>query len=329
MPSLTQLSNDLSPRGRAALAKLLEQSRLFAYLEQYSAFVESATDFETMPVTGSQPVQTRALNGGYAPENIAKPSREADSLAFHGFELKIDRSIREDARRGLRSTDMYLNKLLPKKHRSFSRGLEVVGFQGDSGVDPLQMDGFSTILDGTPVPGLGGATLTISATSFLSQAADHFDLSDPSLYRLFVEKLQEAISDLVPNANGLVMNTTSRGRMTTILKETHSLDEERDLFGRQVAAFDGTQIVPVRKEAITNDEPDQAAAAVTTSFYAMEAGPGMVNVHTNSGLEYHDWDADDADEEDDTLRYTERCELRAQPAIEDDEAALRIEHIKL
>ena len=43
MPTITQLSNELSPRGRAALAKLLEQSRLFAWLEQNAAFVESAT----------------------------------------------------------------------------------------------------------------------------------------------------------------------------------------------------------------------------------------------------------------------------------------------
>ena len=332
MPTLTQLSPTLSPRGRDALAVLLAQSGLFRYLENHSAFVESATEFETMPVTGEQPVQQRPLNGGYNAENVPLPARVADELSFNGFELKIDRSIREDARRGLRNVDRYLATKLPKKQKSFARGIEVVGMAGDSGVSALQPDGFATILDGSAVPGLGGATLTISATAFLSGAGDHYDLSDygdVANYRRFKQKLYEAIMEYCPNANGLVMNPAFRGVLTTILETTHSLDQTRNLFGQQVEAFAGMELVGVRKEAITTTEPDQAGAAVTTSLYAMEAGPGMVNVHTNSGLEYHDWDDESADEEDDTLRYTERCEVRMQPAIEDDEAALRITDIKL
>lgn len=329
MPGLAQLSNDLSPRGRQALAKLLEQSAFYRFLETHSAFVENPTEFESMPVTGAQPVQHRALDGGYNPESMGAANRVPDTLKFSGFELKIDRSRREDARRGLRSYDSWLERKLTIKHREFSRGMEVVGLAGDSGVDALQPDGFLTILDGSAVPGLGAATLTISAREFLSGAANHFDLSDPANYRLFVEKLQEAVSDLCPMANGLVMNTTARGRMTTILKETHSLDEARNLFGVVVPAFDGKEIVAVRKQAITNTEPDAAAAQVTTSFLAMEAGEGACQVNTNSGFEYSDWDAPDADEDDDKPRFTERCEVRQKPTVEHDEAALRITDIKL
>jgi hypothetical protein len=326
MATLAQLSNDLTTRGREALATLLEEAPLIAYLEQYSAFTEDGTEFDHTPATGSQTVQSRALNDGYTGENVAYPNRQADELAFQGFELHIDVSIREDERRGLRGVDRYLDRHLPKKRKSFARGLQDLYMKGDSGANANEVDGLATIVDGaTNLPGIG-KTLTIDAADWVpGGAANHFDLTDETLQELFVQKLMMQIP-YVPMANGLVMNHTLQGLLTTVMHRYHVRGEARNLFGEPTDAFQNKQIVGLRESAIGNDEPDGAAAAVTTSLYICTAGEGYVEVRTNSGLEYHDWD--ETDELDAKRANREICEVRSQPVVDDDEAILRIKNIK-
>lgn len=326
MATLAELSPNLSPRGREALATLLEEAPLIAYLEQYSAFSEDATEFDHTPATGSQTVQTRKLNTGYTGEDIAYPTRQPDELAFHGFELHIDRSILEDARRGLRSVDRYLDRHLPKKRKSFARGYQDLLVKGDSGTTEGQVDGLATIVDGvTNLPGIG-KTLTIDAASWdPSGTAHHFDLTDETLQELFIQKLMMTIP-YVPGANGLLMNHTLQGLLTTLMHRYHVRGEARNLFGEPTEAFQSKQIVGLRESAIGNDEPDNNAAAVTTSLYICTAGEGYVEVRTNSGLEYVDWE--ESGERDDKRSNTEICEIRSQPVVDDDEAILRIKNIK-
>ena len=326
MPRLTELSNIESQRGRDALATLLEVSPYVAYLEQNGAFEEEPTEYEHTPATGTQDVGTRTLYGpNYNATDIPYQTRQAGTLAFHGFEQHIDRSIIADRDRGLRGVDRYLARHLPKKQRSFSRGYEQKSLTGDPGTNAGEMTGLLTLVDGvTNVPGIG-ATMSIDAADWLPGAADHFDLTVEANQALFIEKLMTTIP-YVPMCNGLVMNHTLQGLLTTIMHRLHVMGEARNLFGEIVTAFNQKPLVGVRESSIGNDFPDVAAATVTTKLIISAAMPGYLSVVTNSGLEFQDWD--EADELDDNNERRVRCEMRSNTKIDDDEAVIVIHNIK-
>lgn len=326
MPRLTELSDIESQRGRDALATLLEVSPYVAYLEQYSAFEEEGTEYDHTPAVGTQEVGTRTLYGpNYNATDIAYPVRQPGALAFHGYEQHIDRSIIADQRRGLRTVDRYLARHLPKKDRDFARGYEKKATVGDPGSNAGDMTGLFTLVDGvTNLPGIG-KTLSVNAADWIPGGADHFDLTVEANQELFIERLTMLIP-YVPMANGLIMNHTMQGLMTTMLKRFNSLDETRDLFGETVEAFKRRQIVGLRESSLPNDYPDNAAATVTTKLAITAAMPGYLTVATNSGLEYQDWD--EADELDDNNERRVRCEIRSNTKIDDDEAVIVIHNIK-
>lgn len=323
MARLAQLSSIDSDRGRALLALLLQHSPVLRALDESSAFEELGTDFQYFLLNGALTLQRRALAGSYTAADTTPGSAQTGSLAFVGFSVDVDRSHREDERRGLLDIDRWVDKELAKKIRTFARAVEVDIFNGSGAGSPRQPKGLIEIMDGTTdVPGFTGDKMTIDAVDY--DTGDSFDLGDTSHYDIFLEAFELWMHEV--SATHIFANYQMAARLTTIARTKHILGEQRDAFGMPQQTIHGVPIVRVRPAVIANDEPDNAGspATNTTSLYLASPGEMKWSIATNSGFQYDDLGTLEGKE-------SERAkgEMRLDNLIQDDESILRVRNIKL
>lgn len=325
MARLAELSNAPSERGRALLSLLLSQDNFMAFLDQHSGFEEDSTDFDYRPTNPTQALQTRAEGGEYTPVDVTPPSKQADSLSFHGFGFDIDDTRIADARRNLRDFDAWLRKEVYRRFRAFARLYANQVFIGPGTTTTLK--GLSVILDGTTdIPGYTGVTGVIDTADWLSGSPVSFDLSNEDNWGTFIEKLIRYRNE-VPDARGMPMGPELYARMHSIAHKKHILGESRDLFGDPVKTFAGIPMIEVREGSILTNEPDNTGGTPlenTTSLYIMRPGEGELSMVTNSGLEFDD---DIQLEKKESQRV--KGELRTKWKIEEQDAIRRFRNIKL
>lgn len=328
MANITPLSRVETARAQQMLGWMLEWSRFFAFIERRSAFELQASDFDLYPATGDSTVQTRDVGAGYTRKDEVPPSRVGKELGFHGDAVVIDRSHIEDDARGLRPIGSWVPPRLRTKFRQWLYGMEKLVFQGAGTSSPREMLGLSNLLDGTDVPGFGtGDTFVIDAADFSSDAGDSLDLNDATQR----EDFRKALEQILPNYDdpGIVCNRQLGSVISGMAQgKTRYNVETNDIFGIIERVF-GFELVRTVDGAIPNDEPDNAGtpADETTSAYIMVPDEGRYSVATNSGL----WVKDELDEpdEDDIASGKLEWELRAENAVQDDRAIVRIRNLKV
>lgn len=325
MAQLTQLSTIDSERGRAFLAAMLERRPYLRFLEEHSAFEEQGTEFLYYIIAGKARLQRRALGGEYDLEDRTPSAPETGRLAFVGDSIDVDRSHREDERRGLLDIDRWIDKELTKAAPVFAKLLVQDLFQGSGAGTPRQITGLSTILDGTTdVPGFEtGFKGTIDAANYAS--GNSFDLTDDANWDPFIEALELWLAE-VDDPRGIVVNRVLGARLTSIARNRHMLGEGRDLFGRPVPTFNGVPIIREDTSIIPNDEPDNAStpAENTTSLYIESPGEGRRAVVTNSGLQFDDLEVLEKKESERV-----KWEVRADNVIEERDSIRRVRNIRV
>ena len=327
MPTLNQLSQVETQRGRQLLAWMLRWSPLFRFLEERAAFVESATSFDRYPDDGTGSLQSRGLGQGYTGSNEAPSPRQEGKLGFVGDSVLIDRSHVVDHQRGLRPIGTWFTPRFRNKAKGFVRRAdkELLQSTGNKTGSERRIQGLLTILNGSNVAPWG-TPMVIDAAAFVDTAVDHLDLTVEAHREAFMRGMEQ----ILPNFEepGLLMNRQLGSMLGTMARERKRFSTGYDTFGNRVEEVDATPIIRLNDGSITNDEPDNAStpANVTTSLLIASAGEGMFNVRTNAGLEV----TDEMDAVLDDVRSGKvEWELRAENVIDDRYALWRVRNIKV
>lgn len=330
MANATPISTLPTERSRQMLAWLLQHSPFFQFVERRSGFELAATDFDLYPNTGDSAPQKRGVGSGYTQKAEVPPTREQESLGFHGDRVTIDRSHLADDRRMLRPIETWVPKRLRKKFRSWAKGVEKLAFQG-SGVDDgsgREVMGLLTLLDGSNVPGFS-KPMVIDAADFVSADVNHLDLTQDAHRKAF----RRALEQILPNYDnpGVLCNRQLASTVSGIAQEARRYDNDpSDIWGMVERVF-GYELVRLVDGTITNTEPDNASTPnnVTTSLVIASPEEGRYSVATNSGLYVKD-ELDEVPEGDqeDAGREIE-WEMRFENAVQDEYCLLRIRNIKV
>ena len=330
MANITPISTLPTERSRRMLALLLSTSPFFQFIERRGGFELAATDFDLYPNAGESDPQKRGVGTGYSQRSETPPSRESETLGFHGDRITIDRSHLADDRQTLRPIQTWVPKRLRKKVRHWAKGVEKLAFQG-SGVDDntgREVMGLLTLLDGTNVPGFS-KPMVIDAADFVSADVNHLDLTKESHRKAF----RRALEQILPNYDnpGLLCNRQLASTISGIAQDARRYDTDPDdIFGMVERVF-GFELVRLVDGTITNTEPDNASTPnnVTTSLVIASPEEGQYSVATNSGLYVKD-ELDDVPDADNTDAGREiEWEMRFENAVQDEYVLLRIRNIKV
>lgn len=326
MATLAQLSNINSPSGRGneALALLLSRSPLLKFFEANSAWEEDSTNFHYQVATSGSSVKTRTIGANFSRSTVAPSDPLNNVLAVCGDAVQIDVSHLADEKRGLGTTAKFLEKELTRRIIGYANAFERIIMKGDP--DDDEMKGFINILDGvTDVPGFTGSKRVIDAADY--GAGNSFNLKNLTDTQVakFLEMLQFAISE-VENPTGIVCNRSLAFRINTIARRKNVSGVVAGAFGEQYNTFNNLPIIVANDTAITNDEPDDTGTPVeeTTSLYIMSPAEMNLSIVTNSGLEWIDYDAQEAAE-----KNLEKWEIRSQIKIENDKSIIRVRNLKV
>lgn len=311
------------------LSWLLQYSPLFSFVERRSGFELAATDFDLYPNPGDSTVQKRGVGSGYSQNAETPPSRQTETLGFHGDAVKIDRSHLADDRLGIRPIGSWVPQRLRNRFRAWAKGIEKLWYQG-SGVDDgsgREVLGVQTLLDGTNVPGFS-KTMVIDAADFVSASVNSLDMSDAT-HRA---ALRKALEQILPNYDnpGLILNRQLGAVISSEAQDAVSYNvEQSDIWGMVERVF-GYEMIRVNDGVIPNTEPDNQGtpANETTSIIVATPEEGGYSVATNSGLYVEDKLDETGDDQDDASRKIE-WEMRFENAVQDEYRILRIRNIKV
>ena len=330
MANLTPLSTTPTQRGRQMLQWLLTNSPWFSFIDRRGGFELAATDFDLYPDTGDSDPQKRGVGTGYTQKAETPPSREEETLGFHGDRVIIDRSHLRDDELGLRPIGTWVPQRLQSKFMSWTKGVEKLAFQG-SGTDDgsgREVKGLLTLLDGSNVPGFT-KSMVIDAADFVSDDVNSLDMSKAS-HR---EALRRALEQILPNFDdpGIACNRQLGSVLSGIAQDARRYQRDpTDLWGMIERVF-GYELIRLVDGTITNTEPDNAGTPnnETTSLVLASPGEGGYSVATNSGLYVRD-NLDDAPEEDTEEAARElEWEMRFENAVQMEYKLLRIRNIKV
>lgn len=332
MANIASLSDVQSPsgRGREALALLLTESPLLRALDRTSAWEQDAFNYDWQPALAGTSLKTRAVGNNFTADLITPPSKVAGVQAIHGGAIKIDIARLADAKLGLRSFDMWMQKQLIRQIRQFAKDWENIFFNGDPDANPAQMKGLAKILNGTTdLPGYSGsaAQRVLDAASLVSSAVS-LDLKAGTAAnnKKFIEALRIAVTQ-VEGASMICMNRSAFARIETILHESRSIQTTVDNYGNPIKSFDGVPFEVVGDTAIALTEPDNTPTTPlnnTTSIYVLAPGEQQFSLVTNSGFYWRDYDHQEAEE-----KNLEKFEIRSQLKIETPERVYRIKNLKI
>lgn len=273
-----------TPRGSAAAAILLQESPLLRDIDAQGGFELDATAHTWRPENSTATVQTRPVGGNYTATAETPEAEQTGALKFYGDALTIDVSHQADNDRGLRDLTTWEDKMLSAKFRSWARGLEPAIFNHDGSGNTMK--GMTALYNGaTNLPG-HDVTGVVNAADYVA-GADHFDLSNKDNYPLFLEVMTQLFYD-VNNARSIYTSRMGAARLDTIAQALRVKGETRDQYGRPVMTFNGVPIIPLLPGTISDTEPDDADAEVTTSIWVGGWAEMQQAVVTNSGLYFRE-----------------------------------------
>lgn len=330
MATFASLSRINSPsgRGRQALGLMLQESPFLRFIEGQSGWERQGTTFNFQPEDlSAKTIAARAIGSGAqnAAQNISPTELVAGALSAYNANFDVDASYIADEAQKLSNMDTFLLKELRRRVKQLAVTVESELIKG-SGTDG-SMKGLKTILDGTTaLPGYAGITRVVNAQEVTAGTTKSLDLTVRTNDAKFIEWFGLQLSK-VKNPAGIICSPLMAARLDTIARLNYLAGETRDLFGVPVKTFAGVPIVSILDTSITNDEPDDTtptANTVTTSLYLLAPGEQSLSIGTNSGLEYTDFDLQEAKQSN-----REKIEIRAAWKIETPESVLRIRNFKV
>lgn len=327
MPTLAELSIVNTSRGNDILTNMLRWSPLLRFLEERSAFVLDATEFESYPDTATGNLQTRGIGQGYDRSGERPQDRETGEMGFQGDAFNIDRAHVRDHNEGVQPIGPWIDRRMPNKTKSWAKLVEKAIIQGDGTKDEDERTytGWQTILDGSTDVSPYDTTMVIDAVDFLSTNPDSLDLTDPDHQEAFMRAMEEILAHF--DNPGVVTNRQVASMLGSMARDRKRFANDYDSFGNKVEQIDGNRIVRLNDGSITNTEPDNAGTPNenTTSTYICAAEPGLYSFKTH-GLEVED----ELDEILEEVRSGKiEWELRGDNVIEDRYALWRIRNIRV
>lgn len=327
--SISRLNN--SARGADAVGIMLSKSPLMNFLDQRSGFEVDAHDFDWRPANAASSLQTRARGGAYTATDVTLESKQSGSLYLHGDRLDIDVTDLADQANGLRNIPKDFEKRLKKELINFAKAYEIKLFNGTGSGSPAQIKGLKTILSGTDdLPGYSGVTRVVNAADYsVDTTPKSLDLSlggsnFAKNREAFMEALDYCLS-LMSGDAGILCNQALFSRISSIARAQKVLGQS-DEFGVSVPTYNGVPLIKTVPNAILSTEPDDADTPVeeTTSLYLLSPAELDLSLVTNSGLEYWEYNFQEAKES-----GQEKWEIRAAWKVETPEHVLRLRNIKL
>lgn len=324
---LAELSQINSPSGRGVnlAADILKNSQFLQFMEESSGYDLDSTNFTYNVVEAGSSLKDRAINASFSTTALTPGQPLAGTQAIMGDEVKFDTTYKRDAERGLGNAALFFEREFNRRKVNYAGEIEQKLFAG-SGASG-QFRGLRTILNGTDnVPGTS-TTCVINAKNYAPSGATSFDMTSATAAN--AARFKEMLNDIrymVPGLQGIVVNRTLAGRITTFGDVLKLGTSTTNGFGTQIKEIDGLKIIVVTNAAIPNNEPDDAGtpANVTTSIYPIVPGPGRCALKTNSGITYWDYD-----QPDNTQSETEWWEMAGSWAIETADSVLRIRNLKI
>lgn len=223
-------------------------------------------------------VEFRAVNAAYA-ESTGTVNQKTESLVILGGDADVDTFIVQ-TRGNLNDQRAIVTR---SKVKASSYKFQDAFINGDVAVDANSFDGLKKRLT--------GAQVIAAATNGLAVVG-----ADDTARHSFLDKLDELIAAVQGGPDALYMNASVLSKIKSSARRLTIYDQTIDQFGRQVATYNGVQLIDIGTKAdgtqIIPQTETQGSSSVASSIYAVKFGRGeddqAVSGLTNGGVQVKD-----------------------------------------